>query len=329
MTGPSALPLDVQPLCVVGTGSTWEGEFRAMASWVRLVLGAGSTDPQNALADAESLFAQVERECTRFDASSDLMLANAAADMWHPVGRYCFDALVAAHRAHVDTGGLFDPRVLRTLCALGYDRSLPFVEGDVRVDADGAGSAVCDGWQLGVDHAGVRVRIGPDPVDLGGIGKGLAVRWAAERVAAYSETFLIDAGGDCLVRGAGPDGTGWHIAVEDPFGGDLPLLVLALRDTACVTSSVRVRRWTAGGRAVHHLIDPRTGSSAASDLLAVTVIAPDPADAEVVAKVLFLNGADGIAAAADTAGVAAVWIAVDGRVGHNDAAAAHIVWRAA
>lgn len=329
MTGPAAVPTALRPQCVVGGGSSWEGEFRAMASRVRLVLGAGTSDPQDVLDDVESLFAQVERECTRFDPASDLMRANAAGAHWHGVGPYCLAALEAAQQAHRDTGGLFDPRVLRTLCALGYDRSLPFVDGDVRVAAGVEVQHARRPWHLGVDRATSRVRIGPDPVDLGGIGKGLAVRWAAELTATRSPSFLVDAGGDCYVRGFGPDDAGWHVGVEDPRGGALPVLVLALADTACVTSSIRVRQWTAGDRLVHHLIDPRTGTSAVADLLAVTVIAPDPAHAEVLAKVLFLQGARGIARAADDAGVGAVWITADGDVRHNDAAAAHIVWRAA
>ena len=55
---------------------------------------------------------------------------------------------------------------------------------------------------------------------------------------------------------------------------------------------LRVHAWTAAdGRAVHHLVDPRTGEPGGDGLLAVTVAGPDPAWAEVWSKTLFLEGA--------------------------------------
>jgi thiamine biosynthesis lipoprotein len=42
----------------------------------------------------------------------------------------------------------------------------------------------------------------------------------------------------------------------------------------------------------HHLIDPRTGAPAETDLLRVTAIAADAVEAEVAAKSLFLAGTE-------------------------------------
>ena len=46
----------------------------------------------------------------------------------------CYQAIAGAAEAHRVTGGLFDPRCLRTLEAWGYDRSLPFAAGPVSLD---------------------------------------------------------------------------------------------------------------------------------------------------------------------------------------------------
>ena len=64
---------------------------------------------------------------------------------------------------------------------------------------------------------------------------------------------------------------------------------------------------------LHHLIDPRTGAPAESDLLRVTVVAPDAVDAEVAAKSLFLAGEHAAVAEADAAGIPAVLVTGDGR----------------
>ena len=64
---------------------------------------------------------------------------------------------------------------------------------------------------------------------------------------------------------------------------------------------------------MHHLIDPRTGAPAGSDIVRITVVATDAVDAEVLATSLFLAGMDGAAAEADAAGIPAVIVGADGR----------------
>lgn len=325
-TGPAAVPATVRPQRVVPVGESWQRSFRAMASRVGVVLGPGTQEPEAAFAEVAGLFAAVEAQCTRFDAASDLMRANAAGDAWCEVGPYCLAALDAAADAHRRTDGLFDPRVLTGLQALGYDRSLPFAAGGVAVTGAGPTAPARGRWQPRIDAAAGRAAVGPLPVDLGGIGKGLAVRWAAARLADHGPVFCLDAGGDCHLGGDGPDGDGWSVGVEDPRGGDTPVAVLRLADTACATSSVRLRRWTVDGRPVHHLLDPRTGTPGGDGLLAVTVVAPDAADAEVWSKVLFLHGADRVAAAADRLGLGALWVGDDGTLGVSTALAPHVAW---
>jgi FAD:protein FMN transferase len=276
------------------------------------------------------VFAAVEAECTRFDAGSDLMRANAAGEDWQPVGRYCFAAIVEAAAAHRITAGMFDPRVLRTLCALGYDHSVPFASGALSLGSrPPAGHPPREPWSPAFDETGGLVRVGSEPIDLGGIGKGLAVRWAAQELTTRFRSFVIDAGGDCYLAGDGPDGDGWHVGVEDPRGGAQPVAVLAVRDAGCATSSIRLRRWTVGGTPVHHLVDPRTGLPGGAGLLSVTVVARDPAEAEVWSKVLFLHGAAGIAAAAHTRELAALWVTDDGTVATSHAVQPLLIWRAA
>ena len=100
------------------------------------------------------------------------------------------------------------------------------------------------------------------PHDLGGIGKGLALRWAADRVAgvlASSTGYLLEAGGDIVVRGSPLDESRWSIAIEEPGQGGPPLAVLAMAAGAVCTSSIARRRWQLeDGEVVHHLIDPST-----------------------------------------------------------------------
>jgi thiamine biosynthesis lipoprotein len=176
------------------------------------------------------------------------------------------------------------------------------------------------------------------PIDLGGIGKGLTVRWAAARIDALlaaegsswaANGALLDAGGDLTLRGVAPDDAPWRIGIEDPWEGSDPVAVVAVGSGAVATSSVRRLRWASGDRIVHHLIDPRAGEPAETGLVAVTVAAPDPAWAEVWSKALFLAGRSDVAALARSRGLAAWWIAEDGAVEMTPAARERTIWLAA
>ena len=118
------------------------------------------------------------------------------------------------------------------------------------------------------------------------------------------------------------------MAVEDPWGGEEPVAVLSVSNGACATSSTRVRRWQSAGRMVHHLIDPATGTSAASGLLAVTVVGPDPAWAEVWSKSLFVAGAGQIGQISRREELAALWISEDGVLTMSPAMKRHVMWAA-
>lgn len=302
--------------------------FTSMASAVTMRIIEPNDRAVDALAAAQAIVEDVAAACTRFDPNSPLMRANAAPTEWHIVPGVCAEAIAAAHAAYVATDGRFDPRVLTALQAAGYGAArsfteLPEIDSTVAPTPTRLARPV---WSPQFD--GRRVRIGSEPIDLGGIGKGLAVRWAAAALSGSGAGILVDAGGDLITQGVSPDGGAWHIGVENPWdaSGD-PLVVLDATDAAVATSSVRLRSWTNSGRTVHHLIDPRTGEPGGAGLVSVTVIGTDPADAEVWSKTLFLEGAEGIAAAADRHNLAAIWIDTAHGIGMTDAASTRSIWQ--
>jgi FAD:protein FMN transferase len=311
--------------------------FRSMATDVSLRVVGPSPSVEARLDAAVDVFARVSTACTRFDDSSPLMRANAAPDDWHDVPWELAASVVEAYEAYRTTGGMFDPRVLDSLVRLGYDRSLPFATGGIAFDGVSvpaqreATTADRELWRPRWEQRGTRFRVnlGGAPIDLGGIGKGLAVRWGFEELASGGASVMVDAGGDCQFSGMGPTGEGWRVGMEDPRGGADPLLVFSLSDVGCATSSVRIRRWQVNGREVHHLIDPRTGTSGGDGLLSVTVVDPDVAWAEVWSKTLFLTGPERIAALAEERNIAAAWVDADGGVHVNPLAAEHVIWSAA
>lgn len=308
--------------------------FRAMASQVTIRVVDPSTDPSAAIAEIERTFRDVERTCSRFDDSSDLMRANVRPEEWTEVSSTCLEVIRLAYEAYERTDGAFDPRVLRTLSAMGYDRSLNFAAGGVLTpDATLPAIWATEAWQPEFDDLRGRVRLGGHPIDLGGIGKGYAVRRGIAALDGVGRAALVEAGGDLATYGDGPgrepgDTRAWRAAVEDPRGGERAIAVLDVSDAAVATSSIRLRQWRAGERRVHHLIDPRTGTPAASGLLSVTVLGEDPAWAEVWTKAAFLRGAVGIADFTREQGLTALWVDDAGVLDATASMRDRILWEA-
>jgi thiamine biosynthesis lipoprotein len=297
---------------------------RSMGSPLRLmVVGPRAEDAWTEVVDE---FAAADQALSRFRDDAELVGLDrfAGTGVAIRVGRRLERAVVTADRARRVTGGRFDPRILGDLEALG--------EHGADVGLETQPSAVDDdrSW---LDEPITR-RIGRGylsldrPIDLGGLGKGLALRWAAARSQRLGVAgFLIDAGGDVVVRGDGPDRGLWRIGIEDPAAPTgSPLAVVELDDLAIATSSIGNRRWEREGRSVHHLIDPTTGLPAWNGLLAVTVAAIDPAWAEVWSKTLFLAGDLAIAEEARRRGLAAWWVTDGGALEMTPAARSSTIW---
>lgn len=318
--------------------------FRSMASDVELRVVDPAAEAEGALERAATAIRTVATHLTRFEPTSALSQANARPSSWHLVPPELADAVQEAERAHRVTGGLFDPRVLDTLLAWGYDRTfdevaaasqaataLPGWSGRTGRELPSTGPVARAPWRPTVlPGTGRRaIHLGGTAIDLGGIGKGLAVRRAALELAGAGASVLVDAGGDEWLGGPGPDGDGWKVGVEDPHGGDEPVLVLSVTDRGCATSSVRRRHWVADGAPVHHLVDPRTGRPGGPGLASVTVLHVDPAWAEVWSKTLFLAGVVEVEAQAHVRDLAAAWVTDSGQVRVSAAMEPFVLWRRA
>lgn len=303
-----------------------------MASPVRLQIVHPAPDANQRVAAAERVFREVESTCTRFDPESPLMRLNAQPGQSRAVPALLGEALRASFDAYRRTEGRFDPRVLDDLVRAGYDTSFDGREpGSVVTSAAPheswwARTRRTRAWKPTFD--GDVVTVGKRAIDLGGIGKGLAVRWAMEELAGAGDAVMVEAGGDIATTGRGPDGEGWRIGVENPWNvtGD-PAVVVDASDHAVATSSVRLRTWVRDGVTQHHLIDPRTGSPADTGLQSVTALASDAAWAEVWSKAAFLEGRSGIRAFADELRLALVWIDAQGNVGVSRKAQDRVVWK--
>lgn len=291
--------------------------FRGMGTEIALAVWPRAGEAQAAetalwaevafLRDAEALL-------SRFQPDSEISRLNSGSGRPMRVSALTFAAIRAALGAAAASGGLFDPTVYRALLAAGYDRSWPALSGPP------LRPAAAPPWQAGrwrevrLDAAAQTVAL-PEGVglDLGGIAKGWLADQVVERLHGFGPT-LADLGGDIAVRGLPPDADAWAIDVDGPAGEYLGSVRLS-GGQAIATSGITRRRWQTAAGERHHLIDPRTGAPALTDLLSVTVVAPAAAEAEVAAKGVLLLGSElGRAALALAPEYAGLLVCRDGRL---------------
>lgn len=235
-----------------------------------------------ALAEAEGWVHRMHRRITRFDPWSELSRFSDSAFTPHPERAPAFGRWVAVSReleqllreslrAYAASDGLVHVGVLPALRAAGYTRD--FDEGPTPSTAAPAPPAPLPEL-LEVRAGEARLRRGA-AIDLGGVAKG----WMADGLADHLGTnVLVNLCGDLFARGGGETGEGWPVGF-----GDRTVL---LKDLGAATSGTTKRSWQGG----HHLIDPRTGRPAETDLSEVSVLATKATDAEIYAKVALLLG---------------------------------------
>jgi thiamine biosynthesis lipoprotein len=280
-----------------------ERHFRAMGTDCHVVVYAPAAAAE--LADlAVDRVELLEQSWSRFRPASELSRLNASAGQGpRSVSADLLRLGQSMQAAWLGTGGLFDPTVLTSMRALGYDADFASVTARPAAALDDVLLAAAPGMRaVTIDESGSTISL-PSGVGLdpGAIGKGLAADIVAEELlGAGAHGVLVNLGGDISLAGEPDDGEQWSIGIEDERRPvDHPDRVLQSLTIDCgqagiATSTTLKRRWAQGRR--HHVLDPRTGSMSESDLVQVTVVAPSACLAEWSATAALLQSPDSAAA---------------------------------
>lgn len=291
--------------------------FRAMGTCGHL--DVTGPDARGLARSGLALITSLEQRWSRFLPSSDVSRMNAAGGRpvaVDPMTVALLDLAVAGWRG---TDGRFSPFLQPAMLDIGYRRSrssarvltpsaqtAPILTSSARTASPR--DVASRHSPLRIDRAACTVMLERGAgIDLGGIAKGFSADLVlAELMDRGASSALVDLGGDMAfsVEGDGPgadasDDGGkdraalipWSIAVDDPFDAGSPIDMLTALRGGVATSSTLRRRWLgADGEDVHHIVDPDTGRSCATDVAAVTVVADTCANAEVLSKQLLLAG---------------------------------------
>lgn len=129
-------------------------------------------------------------------------------------------------------------------------------------------------------------------IDLGGIAKGYI---ADKVIELYKEnnikSAIINLGGNIKVLGRKEEDKLWEIGIYEPEKHSNNIVcTINLENKSIVTSGAYERGFICGDKYYHHIINPKTGYPAESDLKSITIISDASIDGDGLSTPLFIMG---------------------------------------
>ena len=239
-------------------------------------------------------FARITQKYTRFSEQSELSRLNRNSGEWVEVDEefiYLVENLLDLAKF---SGGRFDPTIIDLLEINGYKSSFDrkkIVEEKVVISDMQSYLRKRPRWdQIEIDVEKASVKLMPSQrLDLGGIGKGYAIRLAADILSGEIEDFFIDAGGDTYGKGKNQEKEDfWSVELRSKLDTGLVSLGQVNIDITGM-SLASSGSWARSVGSFHHLLNPSTGSPERESLQSF-VLHKDPMIADALATVLFLVG---------------------------------------
>ncbi len=198
----------------------------------------------------------------------------------------CISAALEYSKA---SGGLFD-------ITIGAVSSLWDFVGGVKPDDAAIQEAIKHVDYRCVQVDGTTVTLG-DPaamLDLGGIAKGFITDDLVSILRdAGCESAMLSLGGNVYVLGESFRGDDWNVGVQDPNGAtDDVIASVAAQNKSVVTSGLYERSFTQDGVLYYHILDPKTGYPAQTDLASASIMSEASTDGDAYSTILFLLGHD-------------------------------------
>lgn len=276
-------------LCLFLTGCTRSAQIFAMDTVITMELSGANAD--GALALAQEEIRRLDQLLSIRGSNSEIAALNNASSP--DVSDETADLLRTALSVSELTNGAYDCTIAPVANIWGWYDNTPSIPSESALES--ALDRV--GFQSVTLH-GNRVLFEKDGmgIDLGGIGKGYAAGRLNKLLREQGiRSGILSLGGNIRAIGSKPNGQPWLVGIADPDQPASYLCIVAVSDTAVVTSGDYQRCFTENGKTYHHILSPKTGIPADNGLRSVTVICDDDTLADGLSTALFVMGPDAAA----------------------------------
>ena len=245
--------------------------------------------------NAEELFKSLWREVlyfekrfSRFLLSSELSRFNTKAGVKTPVSQEFRTVLLTAKACATQTGDLYNPFILPALQRAGYKGSAMKGYENDRVP-DYSERQVVESSRLEIGDNWALIPRG-SAIDLGGMGKGYLADQLGNKLRSMKKIsgYWLDLSGDIATYGKRADWQPISVGIQD--GREISkkrtdVIIVCPSEPFGIATSGTFRRGNQSQDAVrHHIINPKTGQSAQTDVMLATVCAKSALQADVLAS---------------------------------------------
>lgn len=229
-----------------------------------------------------------EKRFSRFLPDSELSSFNASAGKPTKISPEFRKLVLSSQKFSKLTNGLYNPLVLPALQKAGYVGSWPepskFVD---QLNYSKRQVFSYDAIKVEPESAAIPAN---SALDFGGIGKGYLLDQLAELLEKNAiKSYWLYLGGDIICAGFDHEKQAWKVSIADASDEEVVTETLLNKSgsrMSVATSGVVKRK----GEGWHHIIDPRTGLPADTDVLTATIVNASGTAADIYAKSLIILG---------------------------------------
>lgn len=295
--------LSIFPIILVLSGCTQSpsetllsGGTQGTTYHIKFVLNKDkSTKIEDAARLISSTLAQIDTKLSNYRDDSEISRINRTENPeWISASKEIIELLSVSQTVYEKSQGCFDLTIKPLFDLWGFSQHEPKIPKQSDIDAllPHIGMSL-----LEVDANNQRLRK-KDPklkIDLAGIAQGYSVGQVAKQLEGLSiENYMVEIGGEMMVKGRKADGQAWRIGIEAPTPSSRTLRkVITLNKPqakAVMTAGTYRNFFDDNGKTYSHILNPKTGWPISHHLHSVTVIHDDPTWADAWDTALLCMG---------------------------------------
>ncbi len=237
------------------------------------------------VSEMEDVLSDIDRNLSAYREDGELYQINLGKKI--KAGEHLRSAVSMALLYKEKTDGAFSPMLGRVidLWGIGEKNYIP-TEKEIE-------EALIPSLKADVAISGDEISINPTArLNLGAIAKGYASD-AMKKILVKNRISraIVSLGGNVYVHGRREDDRPWNVALRDPKrSANDWFATIALEDRFIISSGDYERYFERDGVRYHHIIDPRTGAPAKSDLCSVIVVSQSGAQGDAYSTALYVMG---------------------------------------
>lgn len=247
--------------------------------------------------EIDSMLNTIDASVSTYVETSQISQFNALKDtsVWFDLDPIFYQNFILSKHIFNRTNGAFDPTVAPLYRFFKFDKGGLQIIDTIKRDSILQHRVGLNLIEVDYDNQRIRKRKGAVELNFNAIAQGFSVDFIGVNLEAMGiNNYMVEIGGELLVKGKNPNGKLWRLAIEKPIEDATKNVelqkVINLSGKALATSGSYRKFYKIGEKRYAHVINPKTGMPVTHNMLSATVIANTCAEADAYATAFMVMG---------------------------------------